>query len=365
MASCRLCLSKTNELKTINTLLSSRIKKCVSIEINDFDNLPKTVCVLCIQKIDDWFYFKEVCINSNKQLKLEMKNGDVLNVKQEIKSVNDKFDDLDSDDTDDDDIETSEWSKGEELVNEECFNDQMYVEYSQDTYVCEICSKLFDTFLEYLDHKDGHNGQPAFNCHKCKEVFTTRLDLDEHGKKHQNPCPVCGTLILNTFLKLHLMQHTDRSVNAADISKEDLRKEIAEILKHADFSITSVKTVRLDLEEKLHANLDSRRREIDELVMDFITKKEADKKQVAKKTEYTSGHTSNFLSPELAALVGAESMSKQQVVRKIWTMIKEKDLYDHKNKQYVICDDALMKVIGVRRFRAFDMMKYLKSHFIS
>lgn len=37
---------------------------------------------------------------------------------------------------------------------------------------------------------------------------------------------------------------------------------------------------------------------------------------------------------------------------------------DPKNKQFAICDDELMKVIGVKRFRTFGMMKYLKSHFV-
>lgn len=71
------------------------------------------------------------------------------------------------------------------------------------------------------------------------------------------------------------------------------------------------------------------------------------------------------LSPELAALVGQEEMARHEVVKKIWSIIKERDLYDPKNKQYAICDDALFKVIGVKRFRTFGMMKYLKNHFIS
>lgn len=38
---------------------------------------------------------------------------------------------------------------------------------------------------------------------------------------------------------------------------------------------------------------------------------------------------------------------------------------DPSNKQYAICDDDLLKVIGVKRFRTFGMMKFLKNHFIS
>lgn len=78
------------------------------------------------------------------------------------------------------------------------------------------------------------------------------------------------------------------------------------------------------------------------------------------------GYTKSMtLSPELAALVGQDSMARHEVVKKVWSIIKERDLYDPKNKQYAICDDALFKVIGVKRFRTFGMMKYLKNHFVS
>lgn len=79
-----------------------------------------------------------------------------------------------------------------------------------------------------------------------------------------------------------------------------------------------------------------------------------------------SGYTKSMtLSPELAALVGQDAMARHEVVKKVWAIIKERDLYDPKNKQYAICDDALFKVIGVKRFRTFGMMKFLKNHFIS
>ncbi|KAF4532608.1 hypothetical protein B566_EDAN014853 [Ephemera danica] len=76
---------------------------------------------------------------------------------------------------------------------------------------------------------------------------------------------------------------------------------------------------------------------------------------------YTRAYT---LSPELAAVVGQDSMARHEVVRKIWSIIKERNLYDPKNKQFAICDDELLKVFGVKRFRTFGMMKYLKNHFI-
>ncbi|XP_019873548.2 uncharacterized protein LOC109601718 [Aethina tumida] len=246
----------------------------------------------------------------------------------------------------------------------------------------------------------------------------------------------------------------------ADISKEDLRKEIAAILKDANLGSTSTKKVRQELEEKLGANLQSRKKEIDDMVMEFVKSKESGeeeeeedeeeeeeeedseddkkkkrgstgKKPAAKKAkkaaddsdaseqsdgdsdeEYSpkkakpaktrklppkkkkgsdsdsdedysagkkkgksggagrkrggGGYTKALnLSPELAALVGQDTMARHEVVKKVWSIIKEKNLYDPKNKQFAICDDALFKVIGIKRFRTFGMMKYLKNHFVS
>ncbi|XP_071445170.1 uncharacterized protein [Hetaerina americana] len=70
------------------------------------------------------------------------------------------------------------------------------------------------------------------------------------------------------------------------------------------------------------------------------------------------------LTPELAALVGSDAMARHEVVKKIWAIIKTRNLFDPKNKQFAICDDELLKVFGVKRFRTFGMMKYLKNHFV-
>lgn len=265
----------------------------------------------------------------------------------------------------------------------------------------------------------------------------------------------------------------------ADISKEDLKKEITAILKGADLSTTSAKKVRQQIEEKLSIDLASRKKEIDEIVMQVLASekkgkkvkkngnkddddeeegeeeegdekdeeeeeeedddddekkpkrspkkiwakrrksdsdgsedasedKESDeeysptkkakvgakakkpakgrkkkgsdsdsdedwgkgkkggaaKKTGAKKRGGGGYSKTCTLTPELAAVVGQDSMARHEVVKKVWSIIKEKNLYDPKNKQYAICNDDLMKVIGVKRFRTFGMMKYLKKHFV-
>ncbi|XP_076166804.1 upstream activation factor subunit spp27 homolog Non2 [Ptiloglossa arizonensis] len=260
----------------------------------------------------------------------------------------------------------------------------------------------------------------------------------------------------------------------ADISNEELRKEITAILKDADLTTMSAKKVRLQIEGKLDIDLSERKKEVDTLVMQCLHEKqvgvkkkkntaseeseegeeeeeegseeeeEEEEKKPAKRSpakkainkrkkgssddeesasdddasdeEYSpkkpkaapkknkpgkkgkkkgsdsdsdedwgknkkaqggggakkggggkgkGGYTRPItLSPELAAVVGAEQMARHEVVKKVWSIIKERNLYDPKNKQFAICDDELMKVIGVKRFRTFGMMKYLKNHFV-
>ncbi|XP_075224640.1 upstream activation factor subunit spp27 homolog Non2 isoform X1 [Lycorma delicatula] len=241
----------------------------------------------------------------------------------------------------------------------------------------------------------------------------------------------------------------------AEITKEELKKEITAILKDADLTTMSAKKVRQQVEEKLDCDLSSRKKEIDDIVMQCLKtsgKKGGSKKngkgdddedeeeedeeeeeeeeeeddedekpkRAAKKPpqkrkkdsseesgsdaedkedseeEYSpskknkgkpkgkaagkgrkkkgsdsdsdedwgkgkkgsggkkgggkrggGGYTKVCtLSAELAAVVGAEQMARHEVVKKIWSLIKEKNLYDPKNKQFAICNDEFLKVFA-------------------
>ncbi|XP_053619629.1 uncharacterized protein Non2 [Plodia interpunctella] len=94
-------------------------------------------------------------------------------------------------------------------------------------------------------------------------------------------------------------------------------------------------------------------------------KKKAPKAKKAGGRGKGGGYTRAYkLSPALSELMGAEEMPRHEVVKRVWAIIKEKQLYDPNNRQFAICDDALYKVIGTKRFRTFGMMKYLKTHFL-
>lgn len=189
----------------------------------------------------------------------------------------------------------------------------------------------------------------------------------------------------------------------ADTSKADLKKEIQLILKDADLETTSAKKVRLQLQEKLDCDFTERKKEVDQLVMEVINEQEAEseeeseeeeevvekpKKKAApkrkkkgsdddsdddfkpkkkKKAGGGGGKPNAFtrpikLSEELAEIVGGDEMPRHEVVKRMWAYIKENKLQDPKNKQVIICDEKLSRVIPTKKFKGFGMTKFLKEH---
>jgi len=209
------------------------------------------------------------------------------------------------------------------------------------------------------------------------------------------------------------------------LTTEELQSEVKAVLKGADLTTVTAKVVRKQIEEKLGLDLGDRRKEIDSFIMAEIDEKVTSEEEVSEEEvevapkgrkakakddsdeeEYSpkkpaakkaakgkkrkSGNesdedwgkkkkkpkaaggprkqtafTKSFkLSEELSELMGAEVMPRHEVVKKMWAYIKENSLQDPAQKQFAICDAPLLKVIGVKRFRTFGMMKYLKTHFV-
>ncbi|XP_047021963.1 zinc finger protein Xfin-like [Helicoverpa zea] len=84
---CRLCLSSRGELLPIfpttssddsePPVLASKIKDCVSIQINENDDLPTNVCRKCMDNVNNWHVFKNVCERTQNKLQ-SLKDGSQL-----------------------------------------------------------------------------------------------------------------------------------------------------------------------------------------------------------------------------------------------------------------------------------------------
>jgi len=68
------------------------------------------------------------------------------------------------------------------------------------------------------------------------------------------------------------------------------------------------------------------------------------------------------LSEPLAAVVGKDEMPRNQVVKQLWAVIKERNLKDPRDGRYAILDEQLQGLFKTKRIMTFGMMKYLSNH---
>merc|ERR1711962_935204 len=118
------------------------------------------------------------------------------------------------------------------------------------------------------------------------------------------------------------------------------------VLKEADLTTLTSKSVRKEIEKKLGFDLTDRRKEIDAIIMAAISDSDkSSKKRKAtddgaaepKKEKKATGFGKSVkLSPELAAVVGGDCMPRHEVVKKLWAHIKSNNLQDPKQKQFAI-----------------------------
>ena len=67
-------------------------------------------------------------------------------------------------------------------------------------------------------------------------------------------------------------------------------------------------------------------------------------------------------SQDLAAIVGANSLSRGEVVSKVWTYIKSNKLQNPKDGREILADEKLRKIFGKDKVTMFEMNKHLAAH---
>lgn len=99
------------------------------------------------------------------------------------------------------------------------------------------------------------------------------------------------------------------------------------------------------------------------------TKKAAPKKAAPKKAAAKTKRKPNpaFMKPltpsaTLAAVIGAGSMPRTQVVKKLWDYIKKNKLQDSANKRMINADDKLKPIFGKNSVSMFEMTKLVSKH---
>ena len=67
-------------------------------------------------------------------------------------------------------------------------------------------------------------------------------------------------------------------------------------------------------------------------------------------------------SKELAAVVGAQPLSRGEVVSKVWEYIKQRNLQNPENRREIVADEKLEAVFGKKKVTMFEMNKHLARH---
>ncbi len=69
-----------------------------------------------------------------------------------------------------------------------------------------------------------------------------------------------------------------------------------------------------------------------------------------------------MLSAALAAVLGAKSLARTEVVKKLWVYIKKHKLQDAKNRRDINADAKLKEVFGKAKVNMFEMTKLVSKH---
>ncbi|PQQ01932.1 hypothetical protein Pyn_28352 [Prunus yedoensis var. nudiflora] len=70
------------------------------------------------------------------------------------------------------------------------------------------------------------------------------------------------------------------------------------------------------------------------------------------------------LSPELQKFTGVPELARTEVVKKLWSYIRENNLQDPNNKREIICDESLRTLFDVDSINMFQMNKALSKHIL-
>ncbi|XP_050442284.1 zinc finger protein ZFP2-like [Adelges cooleyi] len=220
---CRLCLVKTSELRPIlnaDNDLSTRIQACVGIEVQH-DTRIGCMCINCLNHLENWENFRDVCIASNKQIQeyfnhsdgtkfnslsdILVKCGDALLTSSPNYCEDQHFDN-----------ESLKSNSSIELLIQESYarTDKHNFEKldgvntkiaKKKKYECGICLTIFtnkDSLYKHLINvhfKDGNNTNIPHYCLVCSKGYYSYQNFQDHLKSN----PKCHTQSQNE-VKSHI-----------------------------------------------------------------------------------------------------------------------------------------------------------------
>ncbi|CEG43671.1 swib complex baf60b domain-containing protein [Plasmopara halstedii] len=213
---------------------------------------------------------------------------------------------------------------------------------------------------------------------------------------------------MNEDMELEIdLSGLDQRPMAPAVNVTEIAEAIRSIMKDADLEQLSRRMIRKQLEAQFQSDLSSYKDVINATILEVIEQQHVDedeienhpeqneededaeneqteraprkkaasskkkatakkrKRKTVEKSEKKAGGGFNAqlsLSPELAQVVGAETMARPQLVKALWGYIHEHNLQDPSNKKLILLDDALRNVFQRDSFTMFSMNKFVKRH---
>lgn len=168
--------------------------------------------------------------------------------------------------------------------------------------------------------------------------------------------------------------------NTTQLSDDDVRATIKQMLTEIDIASTSMREIRRILQGKVGAgfNVEERKDFVKETVEHFLINQDDDEEVDDETHMDVDGHTEGsegsavvakkkgggfnkplVLSDELAEFMDTKIASRTEVTKRIWEYIKGNDLQNPANRREILCDDKLEKLMKRKRVNMFKMTQIL------
>ncbi|CAH0559970.1 unnamed protein product [Brassicogethes aeneus] len=200
---CRTCLRTHDYLLDLykNQELIFKIESIVSIEILQDPFFPSKICKKCVININNFFNFKEVLINSFKEL------NDRYEAHQKTKAR---------------EKEVKEENKTN-IIKAEPILMPDYTISSEDF------KQENSAILDHMDYSASspenteieHKKKKSFDCNECQRTFISKYKYQTHIRGHTSKgvCNICGMVVRSDNLRRHIQLHSEEPIECDICSK--------------------------------------------------------------------------------------------------------------------------------------------------
>ncbi|CAH1364338.1 unnamed protein product [Tenebrio molitor] len=242
---CRICLFKTEQSNNIfseaknGQSIVEVIQNFASVEMQEGDGLPVSVCVSCEEKLNNFLDFRTLIIDSDfklRQTKCLTEEDPFLNIpdplfvpKEEpqdteegINETEKKCDELVAHTVHPNELAFKCTECGKSFKQPSSLSSHIKMYHRNSLFPCEYCGKAFKLRSMLETHYQDHVGVKPFTCELCNKNFATNSSFYRHLRNHRKglevSCPTCGkTYAHGDSLAKHLKTHSSDKPFECDV----------------------------------------------------------------------------------------------------------------------------------------------------